>query len=207
MAFELLRERRGGVLVLTPRGRLDNDNAPEFELAAQEIIGGGERHVIVDLAQLTYTSNAGLRVLGKIGKALRGPSTSLRLCGLTPALRQVFDAAGIASVFDVRVDLDAALSDHPAARGAGEIGQHVARLLGVAPPPAIAPPGDEAARTLATLALDLMAGNATGPRASRPLVDATQLVPRVRPEDIARVRAAESEARRSWWQRLFGRGK
>ena len=30
MAFELVKDRHGGVLVLRPQGRLDNDNAAEF---------------------------------------------------------------------------------------------------------------------------------------------------------------------------------
>jgi len=204
MAFELIKDRYGGVLVLTPRGRLDNDNAAEFELAAQELIAAGERHIVVDLSGLNYTSNAGLRVLGKIGKALKTPTTSLRLCGLTPTLRQVFDAAGITLVFDVRDDLATALGDHPAAKGAGELGRQAASLLGL--PPAVAP---EAAvpdniRNLAALATELMR-SASAPRVGRAMVDATQLKMRkVQPEDIAR--AVQQQAKGGWWKRLFKRG-
>lgn len=203
MAFELIKDRYGGVLVLTPRGRLDNDNAAEFELAAQELIAAGERHIVVDLSGLNYTSNAGLRVLGKIGKALKTPTTSLRLCGLTPTLRQVFDAAGITLVFDVRDDLATALGDHPAAKGAGELGRHAASLLGL--PPAVAPEAavPDNTRNLAALATELMS-SAGAPRVGRAMVDATQLKMRkVQPEDIAR--AVQQQAKGGWWKRLFKR--
>ncbi len=204
MAFELIKDRFGGVLVLTPRGRLDNDNAAEFELAAQELIAAGERHIVVDLSGLNYTSNAGLRVLGKIGKALKTPTTSLRLCGLTPTLRQVFDAAGITLVFDVRDDLATALGDHPAAKGAGELGRHAASLLGVSPAVASEAAVPDNIRNLAALATELMS-SAGAPRAGRVMVDATQLKMRkVRPEDIAR--AAQQQAKGGWWKRLFKRG-
>jgi anti-sigma B factor antagonist len=212
MAFELIKDRHGGVLVLTPKGRLDNENAAEFELAAQELLVAGERHLVIDLPDLNYASNAGLRVFGKLGKALKGPTTSLRLSGLTPALRQVFEAAGVLGIFDIRPTLQAALSDHPAAQGAGELGQLAARLLGVeaANDPA---PATDAIRTIATLAGELMSTGVMAPRAARPMVDATQLAPKVRAEDIARARQQQQQAAAapakpvSFWQRLFGGGK
>jgi anti-sigma B factor antagonist len=208
MAFELIRDRHGAVLVLSPRGRLDNDNAAEFELAAQELIAAGERNIVVDLAGLGYTSNAGLRVLGKMNKALKSPGMSLRLCGLTPSLKQVFDAAGIAMVFDIRPNLVAALADHPAARGAGELGREAARLLGAAvdvEPATVVP---EATKRLAELAADLLKIGAPAPRPSRPMADATQLAMKIRPEDIAKAMAAQRPAAQgAWWKRLFGKGK
>jgi anti-anti-sigma factor len=209
MPLEFGKERHGGVLVLAPQGRLDNENAAEFELAAQELINGGERHIVVDLADLSYSSNAGLRVLGKMAKALKTPTTSLRLCGLSPQLRQVFDAAGIAMVFDIRPNLQLALADHPAARGAGELGREAARLLGLPETPPEAAPATDAIRNLAQLAAELMSTKGGPPRAVRAMVDATQLAPRVTAADIARVRAeqAADEKKPGFWKRLFGFGR
>ena len=209
MPLEFGKERHGGVLVLAPQGRLDNDNAAEFELAAQELINAGERHIVVDLADLSYSSNAGLRVLGKMAKALKTPTTSLRLCGLSPALRQVFDAAGITMVFEIRPTLAAALADHPAAAGAGELGREAARLLGLPPPAANPEPVPDAAKNLAALAAELMAVKGAAPRAARAMVDATQLAPRVTAADIARVKAqqAAEDKKPGFWKRLFGFGK
>lgn len=208
MAFELIRDRHGEVLVLSPRGRLDNDNAAEFELAAQELISAGERHIVVDLAGLGYTSNAGLRVLGKMNKALKSPTTSLRISGLTPAMKQVFDAAGIAMVFDIRPNLVAALADHPAAQGSGKLGKEAARLLGAAPVGAEPAPATDGVKKLAELAVELLKIGAPAPRAARPMMDATQLAMRIRPEDIAKAMAAQRPATSAnWWKRLFGKGK
>lgn len=203
MTFAYSQERHGGVLVVAPSGRLDNDSAVDFELAAQELLNAGERHIVVDLAQLNYISNAGLRVLGKLGKALRTPETSLRLCGLTAAVRQVFDAAGAATMFDIRPDLKTAIGDHPAARGAGDLVREAMRVLGVrADAPAPVPLANAA--TLAQLARDLMGGNAPPPRAARAMAAGTQVVMRVRPEDVAAAIAAKQQ-KKNWFQRLFGK--
>ena len=202
MTFAWAQERYGGVLVLAPSGRLDNDSAVDFELAAQELLNAGERHIVVDLRHLNYISNAGLRVLGKLGKALRTPETSLRLCGLTSAVRQVFDAAGAAAMFDIRRDLNTAIGDHPAARGAGDLVREAMRLLGIAP--RAEPPVQHAnAATLAQLARELLGGNATPPRAARALAAGTQVVVRVRSEDVAAA-AADEPPKKNWLQRLFG---
>jgi anti-anti-sigma factor len=204
MTFAYSQERHGGVLVVAPSGRLDNESAVDFELAAQELLNAGERHIVVDLGQLNYISNAGLRVLGKLGKALKTPDTSLRLCGLTASVRQVFDAAGAATMFEIRPDLKNAVGDHPAARGAADLVRESLRLLGGAA--SAAPVVLANAKTLAQLAVDLLAGGAPAPRAARAMAAGTQVVKSVRPADIAAAQAAR-DGKRSWFQRLFGLGK
>ena len=200
MSVELRQERHGGVLVLSPCGRLDNDSAADFELAVQELLSAGERHLVLDLAALNYISNAGLRVLASTAKALNAPSTSLRLAGLSPALRQVFDAAGFSPMFDLHPDLRTALARHPAASGA-DLGALAARLLGCAAgdPGAVAPAGTDPAR-LAALALELLSGT-QAPRAARALAGGTRMVPRVQAPLAA---PAAAPAAPSWWKRLLG---
>ena len=77
------------------------------------------------------------------------------------------------------------------------------RLFGIAadaPAPAPLPE----ARTLAQLALDLMGGDAPPPRAARAMAAGTQVVARVRPEDVAAATAAKQQ-KKNWFQRLFGK--
>lgn len=177
MAIELRQERLGGVLVLTPSGRLDNDSAVDFELAAQELLAAGERHLVLDLAQLNYISNAGLRVLANAAKALGTPATSLRLAGLSPALRQVFDAAGFSPMFEIHPDRAAALARHPAGSVGSELGVLAARLLGCGEDANAAQPVPGAAR-LAELAMELLAGSQPA-QPARALAGGTRMVPRV----------------------------
>lgn len=203
MTVELRQERLGGVLVLTPSGRLDNESAVDFELAAQELLAAGERHLVVDLSRLNYISNAGLRVLANTGKALDSPATSLRLAGLSPALRQVFDAAGFSAMFDIHADRAAALARHPAGSVGSELGALAARLLGCErDAAAAAPEPDKRVARLAELALELLS-TARQPRAARALAEGTRLVPRVQVE----AKGEAAPPARSWLGRLLGRTK
>lgn len=201
MAIELERERRGGVLVLAPAGRLDNDNAADFELAIQEVLSAGERHLVLDLAGLGYMSNAGLRTLGRLAKSLNTPTTSLRVAGLSPALRQVFDAAGVSVLFNLYRDREAALADHPAAQGAA-LANEMGRLLGVAPA-APAEPASAEVLKLAELAMEILATRGRQTRAVRALAQGTQVMQRV--SAAAGAAPAAASRKPSFWQRLFGR--
>lgn len=206
MSVEIGRERVGGVMVATISGRLDNESSADFELFVQEAVAGGERHLVLDLSKLGYISNAGVRAIGTLSKSLSTPSTSLRVAGLQPNVRQILDAAGVAILLDMRSDRAAALADHPAARG-DEIGQHVMRLLGITPHPADATPANAA--KLAELAFDLLSGKQHQNRAARAIAQGTQVMRRIAPTDVASAAAATPTAaptrKLSFWQRLFGR--
>jgi anti-anti-sigma factor len=200
MALDLARERHGGVLVLALSGRLDNDNAGDFQLAVQEALAAGERHLVLDLAGLSYLSNAGLRTLGRLAKSLATPTTSLRIAGLSPALRQVFEAAGATVLFEVYPSRAAALAGHPASRGAALAGE-LCRLLGIAAPVAPVEPAAADTVTLAELALEILTTRGRQTRAVRALAQGTQVMQRVVPTAAS----APPPSRPGFWRRLFGR--
>lgn len=109
MALEIRDELAGEVRVLGLVGRLDTDTAGDLELAVQDLIDAGSKDFLVDLAGVGYVSSAGLRVLLMLGKSIDGKG-SLRLCGLNPTVRQVFDVAGFTQLFAISANRDAALA-------------------------------------------------------------------------------------------------
>ena len=109
MALEIRDESVGDVLVLDLKGRLDTDTSADFELAVQDLLETGARDFIVNLAGVGYVSSAGLRVLLMLGKGVDGKG-SLRLAGLNPTVRQVFDVAGFTQLFTILPDREAALA-------------------------------------------------------------------------------------------------
>jgi anti-sigma B factor antagonist len=129
--MEIAHEQAGAVSVLAPVGRLDTDSATDLELALQDLIAVDARHFVVDFAKIGYVSSAGLRVLLMAAKQLDGGKGSLRLCGLNPQVRQVFDIAGFSKLFQIFPDRAAALDRHPhLADAAPQIGKLASRLMG-----------------------------------------------------------------------------
>jgi anti-anti-sigma factor len=140
MALQIAQEEHAGVRILGPRGRLDTDTSSDLELAMQDLTAAGERAFLVDLGQVSYVSSAGLRVLLALAKQLDASGGSLRLCGLSAPVKQVFDVAGFSRLFVIFADRAAALAGiakvAPVAPQAPTVAQHVARLLKVGQPAA-----------------------------------------------------------------------
>jgi len=151
VALEIRQEEAGGIRVLALTGRLDTETAADFELAVQDLLGAGERHFLVDVSGIGYVSSAGLRVLLSLAKQLDGGKGSLRLCGLSAAVRQVFDVAGFGKLFAIFPNRDAALGDAPKAEPGALLARRAAQLLRVSAARNANPSATELARAAALL--------------------------------------------------------
>lgn len=159
--MEIRNDQIGAVSIVAPLGRLDTATASDLELALGDLERAGARHFVIDLAGISYVSSAGLRVLLMLAKRLEG-SGSLRLAGLNPQVRQVFDVAGFTRLFAIYDDRDAALREHPAAGESGPpLGRLAATLLGAR---LDAPPTQPAEQAVASAAADLLGAR----RAAKP---------------------------------------
>jgi anti-anti-sigma factor len=134
MAIEIQQEQQGTVRILGLSGRLDTETASDVELALQDLLGAGERHFLIDMRGIGYVSSAGLRVLLALAKQLDGGKGTLRICSLSPAVRQVFDVAGFSKLFSIFADRAAALGEAPKAKTDAVLAQKVAMLLGITAP-------------------------------------------------------------------------
>lgn len=107
--MEISEERRNGVFVVAPKGRLDTTTSPDLEGCLLGLVERGEHRLLVDLAGIEYVSSAGLRVLLLLAKRLKVERGELVLCGLGPAVRQVFELAGFVALFRLEATRDEAL--------------------------------------------------------------------------------------------------
>lgn len=98
-----------GARVLQLTGRLDTNTSTVFDRHCAERVGLDAR-VAVDLAAVDYVSSAGLRVFLMLAKKLQKGGGKLVLCGLAPAVREVFDIAGFSRILDIADDRGAALA-------------------------------------------------------------------------------------------------
>ena len=88
-------------VLLKVTGRMDAENAHEFEEACQSWITIGSKHLIADLDGLQYVSSMGLRCFLSVAQKLQSSSGSLLLCGLHGLPRQVFEMTRLIGLFPV----------------------------------------------------------------------------------------------------------
>ena len=82
-----------GRVLITLKGRLDTQTAPQCEQRLQPLLVPATRVLVFDLAQLDYLSSMGLRVLMKTNRALAALGSQCLLPRLQPPIRTVIDIA------------------------------------------------------------------------------------------------------------------
>lgn len=92
--LEIWVEDDGTVML---KGRLDASQAEAAEAVMDDIEGT----CVVDFSELDYISSAGLKVLLATQQRLWESGGEIRLAGMTPHVRMVFDLAGFDNVFKI----------------------------------------------------------------------------------------------------------
>ncbi len=98
-----------GCLVVTVAGRLDTDTAPDFERYGSEMIGKGQRKIVLELSRLEYISSAGLRAILATAKRVRPLGGGLSVCALNGVVAEIFAISGFAALMPIVADVPAAV--------------------------------------------------------------------------------------------------
>jgi len=109
----LSEEKNGKVFVLGLGGKFDFEGAKVFGERITQILQGGERYILLDFADVTYISSAGLRGLVQAGKQLAGSGGMMVLAGVTEPVRKVFQICSLDSFFTIRPTKEESLALFP----------------------------------------------------------------------------------------------
>lgn len=107
--FVVNRAHQGDFTVLSLEGYLDAHTAPEFEKVVESELQAGRVKMIVTCEKLSYISSAGLGVFMSFIEEIREAGGDIKICGLSPKVKQVFEILGFHSLFDIVDDTDAAM--------------------------------------------------------------------------------------------------
>lgn len=109
MGLEVDEIKTNGIITFKLKGRLDSNTSNNFEERLLNLIQGGENKIILDFENLEYISSAGLRVLLKAARELKGGEGKLILCSLKDYIREVFDLSGFVSFLPIYDTMDECL--------------------------------------------------------------------------------------------------
>ncbi|WP_458096136.1 STAS domain-containing protein [Roseomonas sp. WA12] len=90
--MQIAEHREGTTAIAEMEGRLDTATAPATEEKLLSLLDGGG--LIADMSGVRYVSSAGLRVLLKAAKQARTRGVAFSVCGLQPAVQEVFEISG-----------------------------------------------------------------------------------------------------------------
>ncbi len=95
----ITKNQDGAALVIALEGRLDTTTAPELEQEIKSSLDG-VTELIMDFAELTYISSAGLRVLLSAQKKM-SKQGSMKVIHANEMVKEVFDVTGFSDILGI----------------------------------------------------------------------------------------------------------
>lgn len=94
-------EKKGDVLVLKLKGRLDAISSPTAEKKVFDCINNGQNKLLLDFSGVSYLSSAGMRMMLSTTKRLKTLSGKLVVCNITPNVMDVLKMSGFDHVLEI----------------------------------------------------------------------------------------------------------
>jgi anti-anti-sigma factor len=100
--LEITLENSESTVVLHTAGRVDSNTAALLQEPLLRAAEAPTRAVELDLAEVSYMSSAGLRVIVLAAKTLQKRGERLRLVNVPPQIYNVLNLAGFTSFIDIK---------------------------------------------------------------------------------------------------------
>lgn len=97
----LVIEKIAATVVASLQGELDTSNARRAEADLLAQIDRGERHLVLDLSEVRYISQSGMRIVLVLDHLLKQQDGRLVVCGLTPQVHAAFEQGGLLGLLTV----------------------------------------------------------------------------------------------------------
>lgn len=108
--LSVTRADRDNRLVFVLDGDIDLETSLSLRNELLEALPTGKEDVVVDLSGVGFMDSSGLAALVGAWKAVRDDG-SFRVCGPNPIVHRVLTITGMEDVFDIRPDVETALTD------------------------------------------------------------------------------------------------
>ncbi|HEY2924097.1 MAG TPA: STAS domain-containing protein [Candidatus Eisenbacteria bacterium] len=99
-----------GVSILRVSGYVDTTTSPDLERRLQGLLRDKRYHVVVDLARVEYISSAGWGIFISEIREIREHGGDLKLAGMAPDVREVFDLLEFENILQSYTDADLAVA-------------------------------------------------------------------------------------------------
>jgi anti-anti-sigma factor len=97
--MQIIVKKKDPAVILSIHGHFNAGAAPEFERIFNQHLDAGKRRFVLDLAELTFISSAGLCSILATAKKIRELGGNLVICALQGEALKVFEISGFAALF------------------------------------------------------------------------------------------------------------
>jgi anti-sigma B factor antagonist len=101
MNLEIHHTKSDGIKVLSVTGEIDAYTAPEFRKQLIPLTEEKGSTIEVDLSGVQYLDSTGLGIFVAGLKSSKEHGSELRISGMTPRVKRLFNITGLGEVFDI----------------------------------------------------------------------------------------------------------
>ena len=103
-------EKGSAVLIEVKEERLDAHNSSELKAQMLTLFDDGKNNLVIDLQDVRFVDSSGLGSLVSGFKNASARSGNLKLCGLQPQVKSMFELTRLHRVFEIFPSADEALA-------------------------------------------------------------------------------------------------
>lgn len=100
--MKVTRESHESAALFIVEGQVDMHTSPELRSQLRGALEDRANPVVVDLSSVAFIDSSGLATLIEALQATAKYGGRLRLCGLSPEVRNLFELSKLTSIFDLR---------------------------------------------------------------------------------------------------------
>ncbi len=109
--MEIKEGRIQNITVLNLIGKIDVNSSKFFQEKFTEVMNRGDKHVILNCAELSYVSSSGLRVFLMFLKSINKVGGKLVICSMSDIIFEVFEISGFVPIFTITDNIDKAVAN------------------------------------------------------------------------------------------------
>ena len=99
--MQIIVKKKDPAIILSIHGHFNAGDAQEFERIFNQHLDTGERHFVLNLAELIYINSAGLCSILAAAKKIKERDGNMVVCALQGAALKVFEISGFTALFSI----------------------------------------------------------------------------------------------------------
>ena len=98
-----------GLMVCYVSGEVDINQSPDIKRDFDKLISKKEPKIVIDLSKVTYVDSSGLATLVEILKKMKQYGGRMKLAGLSPKVKSLFEITKLDKLFEIALTEDEAI--------------------------------------------------------------------------------------------------
>ena len=103
-------ESKNGLMVCRVEGEIDINCSPDLKKTFDKLLSQKAPKIVIELSRVTYVDSSGLATLVGILKNMRSYGGKMRLAGMSPKVKSLFEITKLDKLFEIMANEEEAIA-------------------------------------------------------------------------------------------------